>query len=618
MAYLALYRKWRPQLFEQIVGQEHITKTLQNALLAEKASHAYLFCGPRGTGKTSAAKVLAKALNCRQRSGAEPCNVCVNCREVTAGASMDVIEIDAASHRGIDEIRELREKIGFAPASGKYRVYIIDEVHMLTTEAFNALLKTLEEPPSHVVFILATTEPNKVPLTILSRCQRFDFHRLSNQHILGRLQEVIAETKAGAEEGALYLIARYAEGSLRDALSIWDQVSALGGSKVTLDDVHQLLGTVREDLLEEVARALGAGDTKLLLEIVSSLAEQGKDLRPFVRELMAFLRRILLQLVSSGVKEELSLAERERIAGITGILGREQLLGLLQMLGKTEQEMKWSSQPRILLEVALIRAAQTAVTGPDLDLVQRVARLEEISDLIRKSTFNSFSAAKKIDIKEEKAVEEKTEEIVKEKTEELKELKELKEDKPQKKETAGRKKPARKTPVDQPDQAVPGADQKSLSKQEISAAAERAQEVRADESPLLKQEEINKVPEASDDEVFFGQVSSKWADFLEITKKTNLPMHMYLSRSWPERFKDGCLTIAFPRENEIFKEYLETTENMKSVLRLVTSFFKQDLNIRLACGAPPEHYNLPEQGQELSTGTTLSLFGLDKDEKRQP
>ncbi|HAG11175.1 MAG TPA: DNA polymerase III subunit gamma/tau [Desulfotomaculum sp.] len=610
MAYLALYRKWRPQLFEQIVGQEHITKTLQNALLAEKASHAYLFCGPRGTGKTSTAKVLAKALNCRQRSGAEPCNVCVNCREVTTGASMDVIEIDAASHRGIDEIRELRDKIGFSPASGKYRIYIIDEVHMLTTEAFNALLKTLEEPPSHVVFILATTEPNKVPLTILSRCQRFDFHRLSSQHILGRLQEVIAETKAVAEEGVLYLIARYSEGSLRDALSIWDQVSALGGSKVTLDDIHQLLGTVREDLLDKAARALGSGDTKLLLEIVNSLVEQGKDLRTFVRELMAFLRKILLQLVSPNAKEELSLTERERIAGITGILGREQLLGLLQLLGKTEQEMKWSSQPRILLEVALIRAAQTAASGPDLDLVQRVVRLEEISDLIRKSAFNGYSAAKKADIKEEKAVEEKTERIV----EEI--IKEIKEDKPPKKETAGRKKPARKTPVDQSDQAVPGADQKSLSELEISAAAERVQEVRVDENPLLEQEEINKAPEATDDKVVFSQISSKWADFLEITKKTNLPIYMYLSKSWPEQYKEGCLTIAFSRENEILKEYLGTTEKMEAVLKLVTSFFKQDLHLRLTCGKPPEHYNLPKREQELSTGDTLGLFGLNIDDKR--
>jgi len=602
MAYLALYRKWRPQLFEQIVGQEHITKTLQNALLAEKASHAYLFCGPRGTGKTSTAKVLAKALNCRQRSGAEPCNVCVNCREVTTGASMDVIEIDAASHRGIDEIRELREKIGFSPASGKYRVYIIDEVHMLTTEAFNALLKTLEEPPSHVVFILATTEPNKVPLTILSRCQRFDFHRLSSQHILGRLQEVIAETNAVAEEGVLYLIARYAEGSLRDALSVWDQVSALGGDKVTLDDVHQLLGTVREDLLDEAARALGSGNTKLLLEIVSSLVEQGKDLRTFVRELMAFLRRALLQLVSPDAKEELSLTERERIAGITGLLGREQLLGLLQLLGRTEQEMKWSSQPRTLLEIALIRASHTAVTGPDLDLVQRVARLEEISDLIRKSTFNDLPAAKETGIKEDKTVGE--------------EIEEIKERKPQKKETAGRKKPARKTPVEQPDQIIPGDDEESLLKQEFSAAAGRMQEVRVDEDPLLKQEEINKAPEATDDEVIFSQIFSKWKDFLKITKKTNFPMHLYLSKSWPEQYKDGCLTIAFPRENEIFKEYLGTTENMEAVIRLLASFFKQDLRIRLASGKPPEHYKLPAKEQALSTGDTLGLFGLNEDDKR--
>jgi DNA polymerase-3 subunit gamma/tau len=515
---------------------------------------------------------------------------------------MDVIEIDAASHRGIDEIRELRERIGFSPASGKYKVYIIDEVHMLTTEAFNALLKTLEEPPSHVVFILATTEPNKVPLTILSRCQRFDFRRLSSQHILGRLQEVIAETKAGAEDGVLYMIARYSEGSLRDALSIWDQVSALGGNKVTLDDVHQLLGTVREDLLDEAASALGSGNTKLLLQIVSSLVEQGKDLRTFVRELMALLRRILLLLISPDAKEELSSTERERVARITGFLGQEQLLSLLQLLGKTEQEMKWSSQPRILLEVALIRATHTAVSGPEMDLVQRVARLEEISDLIRKSAFNGFSAAKETDIKESNAVKEKTEEI--------------KEDKPQKKGIAGRKKPIRKTPVDRPDQTVLGAGENPLVKQEFSAATGKVQEVRVDENPLLRQEAISKAPEASDDEVFFSQVSSKWTDFLKITKKTNLPMHMYLSRSWPEQFKDGCLTIAFSRENEIFKDYLGTTENMESILRLVTSFFKHDLHIRLACSEPPGHYDLPEQEQELSSGDTLGLFGLNKDDKR--
>jgi len=577
MAYLALYRKWRPQLFGQIVGQEHITKTLQNALLAEKASHAYLFCGPRGTGKTSTAKVLAKALNCRQRSGAEPCNVCVNCQEVTTGASMDVIEIDAASHRGIDEIRELREKIGFSPASGKYRVYIIDEVHMLTTEAFNALLKTLEEPPSHVVFILATTEPNKVPLTILSRCQRFDFHRLSSQHILGRLQEVIAETGAAVEDDVLYLIARYSEGSLRDALSIWDQVSALGGNKVTLDDVHQLLGTVREDLLDEVACALGSGNTKLLLEIVSSLVEQGKDLRTFVRELMAFLRRMLLLLISPDIKEEISLTERERIAGITGLLGREQLLGLLQLLGKTEQDMKWSSQPRILLEIALIRATHTAVSGPEMDLVQRVARLEEISDLIRKSACNELSAAKSMDGKEDKPAAE-----------------EIKERKPRKKETAGRKRPARETPVNQPEQNTAVVDEK----------------------PLQQLEVINTAPEITDDQVVFSQVSSKWADFLEITKKLDLPMHMYLSKSWPEQYKDGCLTIAFSRKNEVLKDYLETTKNTQKVIELLTSFFKQDFHIRLACSEPPEHYKVSVQEQELSTGDTLGLFGINEDDER--
>ena len=300
MTYLALYRKWRPQTFGEIIGQEHIVRTLKNAVESGRTGHAYLFCGTRGTGKTTAAKVLAKALNCLERAGAEPCNRCEICKDVNDGLSVDVIEIDAASNRGIDEIRDLREKIKFAPAVARHRVYIIDEVHMLTNEAFNALLKTLEEPPRHAVLILATTEPHKVPLTILSRCQRFDFRRIEPADIIRRLKEVASGAGLEVEEEALRLIARAAEGGLRDALSILDQGAAFGESKITAADVHNILGTVRIDALSRMAGHLAAAETGPALGLVAELTSEGKDLRFFAREMAGYLRALLLEKIVPG------------------------------------------------------------------------------------------------------------------------------------------------------------------------------------------------------------------------------------------------------------------------------------------------------------------------------
>lgn len=581
VAYLALYREWRPQLFQQIVGQEHVAQTLQNALTTGRVSHAYLFCGPRGTGKTTTAKVLGKALNCRSRKAAEPCNDCVNCREIGAGTSMDVVEIDAASHRGIDEIRDLREKIGFAPATGEYRVYIIDEVHMLTQEAFNALLKTLEEPPAHVVFILATTEPHKVPLTILSRCQRFDFHRISIRHIIDRLQEVVAETQVEIEEDALYLVARAAEGSLRDALSILDQVTAFGGKQITVKDIHQILGTVREELLDEATAALGSGNSGHLLEMVAALVEQGKDLRLFVRELLAHLRRMLLLLVSPEAGKEASPSEKERITAQAGLLGQGQLLYLLHILSKTEQDMRWSTQPRILLEVALVRATHAAVTEPGMDLAQRLMRLEELVERLMHTPPPP-------------------------------------DDEKQVKTDAGGKK-----------SAVPAEDGKSTGqkedpeKREEPASGRIAQEEQAGSATAVTRPDLPQEKDAgrasqasSDGKVVLKQVSSRWKEFLEITKKDNMPMHMYLVRSWPLQFKDRCLTIAFAREDELFKEYLDTPENIKVVSQIISSFFNQDWQVHFTCSERPRHMKLPARDQELNTGRALSLFGLKEGEEK--
>lgn len=382
MTYLALYRKWRPQTFGEIIGQEHITRTLKNAVESGRTGHAYLFCGTRGTGKTTTAKVLAKALNCTERAGPEPCNRCELCKNITAGLSVDVVEIDAASNRGIDEIRDLREKIKFTPAVARYRVYIIDEVHMLTNEAFNALLKTLEEPPRHAVLILATTEPHKVPLTILSRCQRFDFRRIEPADIIKRLREVAAGAGLEVEEEALRLIARAAEGGLRDALSILDQGAAFGELKITVADVHNILGTVKIDALDRMAGHLAAGETGPALNLVAGLTSEGKDLRFFAREMAAYLRALLLEKVAPGSSAGEAWGDPAMMAAKAAEFTTEGLLSAVEILAGTEQEMKWSSQPGIVLELALVKACRAGTLTRESSLLARLEALEEKLDTL--------------------------------------------------------------------------------------------------------------------------------------------------------------------------------------------------------------------------------------------
>ncbi|HAG09010.1 MAG TPA: DNA polymerase III subunit gamma/tau [Desulfotomaculum sp.] len=404
MAYLALYRQWRPQLFGDIIGQRHITQTLQNALATNQVAHAYLFCGPRGTGKTTAAKVLAKALVCQERTSVEPCNQCINCREIVSGVSMNVIEIDAASHRGIDDIRSLREKIKFAPVAGNKRIYVIDEVHMLTSEAFNALLKTLEEPPPHAVLILATTEPHKVPLTVLSRCQRFDFHRIGFSDLLSRLRDVAAKASFQTEDEALKLIARAAEGGLRDALSMLDQAAAFGNKQITCANVHQILGTVQQEVLEEMASALANQETAVGLKIIDSLFTQGKDLHLFGRDLTAYLRRLLLWHIVPDLENELSPGEKAVIENQARFFNQEQLTQILHILTQAEQNMRWSTQPRVLLELAIVQAALPSVSGGS-DIAGRVmpALEERLNALENKIALLTNETGKEIKEKEQKS-----------------------------------------------------------------------------------------------------------------------------------------------------------------------------------------------------------------------
>lgn len=359
MAHLALYREFRPQRFADVVGQEHITRTLRNALMQQRIHHAYLLSGPRGTGKTTVARILAKAVNCLNLQDGEPCNECSACRSIASGETMDVIEIDAASNRGIDEIRDLREKVKYAPADLKYKVYIIDEVHMLSEPAFNALLKTLEEPPGHVLFVLATTEKQKLPVTIISRCQAFEYHRLSTAEIISRLEEVCQKYGMQATDEAIGAIARQAEGGMRDALSLLDQVMAYAADgSITLDETLHVLGSAPLEQFLKLDEQLAKGEVGGALLWLDEMVRQGKDLRQLLRDYLSHLRDLLLLKVDAG-GSVLDLPPQS-LAGLksqAAALEQAQILAAIRLLAQAETEIRLSASPRLLVEVGLIRLA---------------------------------------------------------------------------------------------------------------------------------------------------------------------------------------------------------------------------------------------------------------------
>lgn len=359
MAAQVLYRKWRPQTFEQVVGQKHVVQTLRNALRSDEVAHAYLFAGPRGTGKTTVARLLAKAVNCLGQDEEKPCNQCPICQAINNGQLLDLIEIDAASNRGIDEIRDLRTKVNFAPSQARYKVYILDEAHMLTNEAFNALLKTLEEPPSHAIFILVTTEPHKLPATIISRCQRFDFHRLSPPEIIGELERISELEGVRVQPRALELIARSATGSLRDAISLLDQVITAGGQEVTLEQVQEALGMARMGAAAELVSSLIEGDVSLGLRLINQVIDEGADPRQFAAQVVEYLHGLMLLKVG-GLEPPISAELMTRMQEQAARLSTPQLLQMLRLFNRAGQEMRRGTQLQLPLEMALVEAALNA------------------------------------------------------------------------------------------------------------------------------------------------------------------------------------------------------------------------------------------------------------------
>ncbi len=378
MSYEVLARKWRPQVFEDVIGQEHITQTLMNAIKTDRLAHAYLFSGARGVGKTSVARILAKAINCDEGQPGVPCNRCHSCVEVTNGSSVDVQEIDGASNRGIDEIRELRENIRYMPASSRFRVHIIDEVHMLTLPAFNALLKTLEEPPAHVKFVFATTEPHKVPVTILSRCQRFDFKRIPLGKILKQLEKITTEEGIEISKPGLTLIAREAEGSMRDAESLLDQVVSFTGAKVEDNHITDILGIIDRELIFEASQAILEGSAEKCMEIVHRIYAYGYDIKEFYRVLMDQFRNLLVSLVApQNDLLDLTDRDREEIDRQARMAGLEKLQQALNLLIAREPDLKLTSHPRLVLETIMIKLCRLGEVLSFDELINKIDTLEK-------------------------------------------------------------------------------------------------------------------------------------------------------------------------------------------------------------------------------------------------
>lgn len=400
MAYTALYRKFRPQTFDGVIGQEHIVRTLKNQMKTGRVSHAYLFCGTRGTGKTSTAKIFARAINClHPTEEGEPCNQCDVCQDILAGRSVNVIEIDAASNNSVDNIREIREEVKYPPTQGRFKVYIIDEVHMLSNSAFNALLKTLEEPPAHVIFILATTDPQKVPATILSRVQRFDFRRITTETIAETLMGYLQEEGQKVTPEAVRYVAHLGDGSMRDSLSILDQCLAFfSGEEVTLEKVLDIMGAVDQTIFFEMTEALAQKNAKKAMTLVEDMMLSGRDVKQFVTEMLQHLRNLLIAATIPDVKQILDLSQEdgERLQAAAKILSPEEIIYLIGKFSDLQSELKWAPNERILLEVELMKLC---APWTEKDLTTLAARLGELERKVAEGVPVAIQAAQSSDAK---------------------------------------------------------------------------------------------------------------------------------------------------------------------------------------------------------------------------
>lgn len=534
--YTALYRQWRPHTFDEVVGQDHIIRILRNQIINDRISHAYLFCGSRGTGKTSTAKIFARAINCESPMDGSPCGKCDACIELSSENNMDILEIDAASNNRVEEMRELLDKVKYPPAIGRYKVYIIDEAHMLTIGAFNALLKTLEEPPGHVVFILATTEPHKIPATILSRCQRYDFKRISIRVIMDRLKKIGQDMKVDIEPEALETIARWAEGGMRDAISLLDQCMAFSDGVVTNDGVLAILGTADQTFIFQFVENIMKGQLSSLLKQVDLLIEDSRDISIFVRDLIYHLRNLLLVKVCDEPEKLLDLSESTiaRYQNQAQYASEPRLIRAIEILSALESELKWNSQPRIMLEMALVKITRPEQEDSFEALLDRISVLEEkLAKGVVVSSAQSQSPQQHSQ-EDNKAIEEFSDVDGLAKQEQEKQ------------------------------------DGKSVDKTDSKEVKQGGQ----GEAEELEQSQEELTAEQKD-------ISKLWPDILKTIKKDRIAIYSLLRNTRIEDTGKGLVYLVFPPEEGFYAAAIERENNRKYIEELIMEF--ADREVRLSC-----------------------------------
>ncbi len=550
MSYQVFARKFRPQTFDEVIGQEHITTTLKNAIKKGRVAQSFLFSGSRGVGKTSTARILAKALNCQKGPSENPCGKCPSCEEITRGASLDVLEIDGASNRGIDEIRNLRDNVKFKPSSGRYKIYIIDEVHMLTGEAFNALLKTLEEPPEHVKFVFATTESHKVPLTILSRCQRFSFRRVSTSLIHDKLKEICKKEKIKAGEKTLFLIAKSAEGSLRDGEGLLDQMSSFGEGEIKEDDVLFSLGLTSDETYLQLIRAVESRKSKDVLSLVSELVDQGKDIEQFTKGLLEYFRDLLV-LKLGDVKSEFIERDEESLSELLKFsesFKREELFLILSLLQQLLREIKWSKSPRYLLEICLLKIANREELSAIQDILSELRQISKTPAQFSPSSsgVSNFQAASFQDKK--KAVE--------------------------RPEIKFQLKPALKSEAKNPEETA------------VSAYGVR--------------------------DIDFEEMERAWPELLSRVKTTRMSVGTYLSESEPLEVAGNKITFGFPPEFKFHMENLEHQGNKGFIQKTLEDILKAKVQIQFVVAkAEKIEKVVPKTEPEKENNSEVILSALD-------